>query len=368
MDPLTQGTLGAALPQAVARRARMGLATVAGFLGGMAPDLDVLIRSSEDPLLFLEYHRQFTHSLVFIPVGAAIVAAFLWALWGRRRDWPPAQIYGFCLLGYATHALLDGCTTYGTLLLWPFTDQRFAWNTVSVIDPLLSVPLAALVVAARMSGRSLFARIGLAWVLTYLSLGLLARDRAQEEGLRLAAARGHAPERVDAKPSFANLLVWKLIYREGDYYYVDALRLGARPCVYAGEKVAALDLARDFPDLDPASQQARDIERFRWFSMGYVAIDPAYPDRVMDLRFSLLPNEIRPLWSIEIDPQAGPGDHVVYRTHRSDRGDAPRRFGLMLRGEPLPAEVTAAGARAARQAAACQLASAASSAAPVSTP
>jgi hypothetical protein len=85
MDPLTQGTLGAALPQATAGRARMGLATLAGFAGGMAPDLDVLIRSSEDPLLFLEYHRQFTHSLVFIPVGAAVVAALLWAGWGWRR-------------------------------------------------------------------------------------------------------------------------------------------------------------------------------------------------------------------------------------------------------------------------------------------
>jgi len=34
-----------------------------GFLSGMAPDLDILIRSSTDPLLSLEYHRQFTHFL-----------------------------------------------------------------------------------------------------------------------------------------------------------------------------------------------------------------------------------------------------------------------------------------------------------------
>jgi inner membrane protein len=346
----------------------MGLATLAGFLGGMAPDLDVLIRSREDPLLFLEYHRQFTHSLVFIPVGAAVVAALLWAMWGRRRGWPPRQVYVFALLGYATHALLDGCTTYGTLLLWPFSEQRFAWNAVSIIDPLLSVPLLALVALARLSGRALFARIGLAWVLAYLSLGVLARDRAQDEGLRLALARGHAPERVDAKPSFANLLVWKLIYRDGDYYYVDALRLGAAPCVYRGERVAALDLARDFPDLDRNSQQARDVERFRWFSMGYLATDPADPQRIMDLRYSLLPNEIRPLWSIEVDPQAGDRQHVIYRTHRSGRDGALRRLALMLRGKPLPADATApAGPRGARQAAACQLASAASSAAPVST-
>ena len=70
MDPLTQGALGAALPQSTAVRGKYaGSAGLFGFLAGMAADLDVLIRSSSDPLLFLEYHRQFTHSLVFIPVG-----------------------------------------------------------------------------------------------------------------------------------------------------------------------------------------------------------------------------------------------------------------------------------------------------------
>ena len=71
MDPFTQGTLGAALPQATRHRADIGAAGALGFVSGMAADLDVLIRSSSDPLMFLEYHRQFTHSLIFIPVGGS---------------------------------------------------------------------------------------------------------------------------------------------------------------------------------------------------------------------------------------------------------------------------------------------------------
>ena len=63
MDPLTQGVLGASLPQASTARSYVGIAGLFGFIAGMAPDLDVLIRSDTDPLLFLEYHRQFTHSL-----------------------------------------------------------------------------------------------------------------------------------------------------------------------------------------------------------------------------------------------------------------------------------------------------------------
>ncbi len=314
----------------------MLLATLCGFLAGLAPDLDVLIRSAEDPLLFLEYHRQFTHSLVFIPVGAALVALCLWLVL-RRSSTSFRRIYFFCFLGYATHALLDACTTYGTLLFWPFTDRRFAWNNVSIIDPLLTVPLLFGIALAAWRKQAMFARVAFAWVLVYLGIGVLARDAAREVGHEIASARGHTPLELEAKPSFANLLLWKIVYRTHDGYHVDAVRLGAPPRVYEGEVIRALDLARDFPWLDPDSTQGRDVERFRWFSMGYLAADPEYPNRIMDLRYSLLPNEIRPLWSIELDPQNS-ARHVRYLTHRQSGPDAFSRLVTMLRGEDLPGE------------------------------
>ncbi|MFT5657456.1 MAG: inner membrane protein, partial [Gammaproteobacteria bacterium] len=81
MDPLTQGVLGAALPLAAARRSDHLVAVgILGLLSGMAPDLDVLLRSSSDPLLYLEYHRQFTHSLVFIPFGGLLCCLLLYRI------------------------------------------------------------------------------------------------------------------------------------------------------------------------------------------------------------------------------------------------------------------------------------------------
>ncbi|MEE4277855.1 MAG: metal-dependent hydrolase [Halieaceae bacterium] len=335
MDPLTQGALGASLAQGAARREAMGLATLAGVLGGMAPDLDVLIRDGEDPLLFLEYHRQFSHSLIFIPIGAALVAVALHAVLGRRRGWSLKRVYCFCLLGYATHALLDACTSYGTQLLWPFSDARFAWNNVSIIDPLVTLPLLLLITASLRTGRALFARLALLWTLTYLGLGgVTARNAAEAEGYRLAASRGHDAVRVEAKPSFGNILLWKTVYRAGDHYYVDAVRLGFPVRIYEGDSIAALDLARDFPWLDAGSLQARDVERFRWFSMGYLARDPERRDRIIDLRYSLLPNEIRPLWGIVLDETAQYTEHVAYETRRDADPATWRRFWSMLRGLP----------------------------------
>ncbi len=330
MDPLTQGALGAVLPQSAARGRQAASAGLLGFLAGMAADLDVLIRSSTDPLLFLEYHRQFTHALIFIPVGGLICALVLHALLGRRRGLLFRQSWAFCTLGYATHALLDACTTYGTMLFWPFSDARIAWNTISIIDPLFSVPLLAGIVLSATRQRSHYARLALLWACCYMALGLVQRNNAQEMGYALAAQRGHTPQRLEAKPSFANILVWKIVYATPERFYVDAVRAGLAPRVFPGASVAKFEVERDMPWLDQASQQARDIERFRWFSNGYIARDPVNANRVIDIRYSMVPNEVAPLWSLELRPGANPEAHAAYRVHRdADRAGASRIWQML---------------------------------------
>ena len=126
MDPISQGTVGAAFAQSSANKNNIVKISVIGFIAGMAPDLDVFIRSSTDPILFLEYHRQFTHSLFFIPFGALMVTFFLYPLF--RKTMSLKTVYLASFLGYATHGLIDACTSYGTLLFWPFSNERVTWN------------------------------------------------------------------------------------------------------------------------------------------------------------------------------------------------------------------------------------------------
>ncbi len=330
MDPVTQGVLGAAAPKSVAPPEHARIACLLGFLAGMAPDLDVLIRSPEDPLLFLEFHRQFTHSLVFIPVGGFVVGYLLHRLYAARRGLSLRSSVLYCTLGYGTHALLDACTTYGTQLLWPFSDQRFAWNTVSVIDPLFTLPILLLVGIGAWRRKALLARLALAWAIAYPTLGLVQRDRAEAVGWALAERRGHAPIRLEAKPSFANLLVWKVVYETDRHYHVDAVRAGYELTTFEGGKVPKLNVARDFPWLMPGSQQALDIERFRWFSNGYLAVEPGNPYRITDIRYSMVPNEIKGLWSIELDPAADQSSHVGYVVARNADERAMNSFRAML--------------------------------------
>jgi inner membrane protein len=331
MDPLTQGALGAALAQAAPTKTKnIGIAGGLGFLSGMAADLDILIRSSTDPLLILEYHRHFTHSLVFIPAGALLVALAIHYLMKRRWQLRFFQTFVFCTLGYATHALLDASTSYGTRLFWPFSDERIAWGFVPIIDPLFTGPLIALCVVSILRQSPRFAWAGILWVGIYLSLGALQHSAALAMGNQIAASRGHSPIRFEVKPSFANILVWKIIYETAQDFYVDAARIGIGPRKFYGTSIPKLDLDRDFPWLDANTQQARDIQRFRFFSKGFVAVDPERPNRIMDIRYSLVPTEIKSLWSIEVSPYAEPAAHVIYRTHRDDVGESADKLWQML--------------------------------------
>ena len=330
MDPLSQATLGAAAAQSAITKSDLTRIGLVGALAGMAPDLDVLIQSSTDPLLQLEYHRQFTHSLIFIPVGALLCAIAFWPL--MRCHMSFKAIWLTALTGYATHGLLDACTTYGTLLLWPFSDARIAWNTISVVDPVFTLPLLGFVIAAVVKKSQFIGRLGMAWVAFYLSIGVIQEERAMAAGEALAAQRGHAPILVSAKPSFGNLLLWKTVYEYDDRFWVDAVRAGGHVTIIEGDHVARLNLQSSFPWLDTDSQQARDVERFRWFSNDYLAVDRNDPLLVVDMRYSHLPNEIKGLWGIRLDPDASADEHVTWIARRSADSERLEQLWAMLKG------------------------------------
>jgi len=330
MDPVTQGTLGAALSQSIANPRRLRAFTLAGAVGGLAPDLDIFISSATDPLLYLEFHRQFSHSLIFIPFGAGICALVLYGFLRRRLQW--WEIYLACLLGYATHGLLDACTSYGTQLFWPFSDARISWNWISVVDPLFSVPLMLLVVFAARYRRRVFAIVGLSWAVVYLVVGAVQHQRATETALQLAEERGHIPVRITVKPGFGNILLWKAIYEHDGRYHVDGIRAGFSPTVCEGERADRLELPRHLPWLAASSQQYADVQRFRRYSDDWLAMDREDPLYVVDVRYSALPNRIDALWGIKLNALASADTHAIYHVVSSRRSEMLGQLVGLLQG------------------------------------
>ena len=330
MDPLSQGTVGAAFAQSVANKNNFFKIGFIGFLAGLIPDLDVLIQSSTDPILSLEYHRQFTHSLFFIPFGSLIFAFLIFPL--VKSSLSLKTVYFSSLLGYATHGLLDACTSYGTQLFWPFSNERVSWNNISIVDPLFTIPILIFLGIAIKTKKKIFSFFGIGWIIFYLSIGFVQYERALSAAIELATMRGHNAERLTLKPSFGNLILWKSIYQHKESFYVDAIRIAQSSTLYLGESIKAFDYQHHLPDLDKESQQKKDIERFRWFSQDYLGYDKE-KNIVTDVRYSMIPNQIAPMWGLVVDDQRGINEHAIWWTSRSLDQSQLDLFKDMLKGK-----------------------------------
>jgi len=334
LDLLTQGLLGGTLALAVAGKQESRSAAITGFTAALVADADILIGASGDPLLNLEFHRHFTHALIFIPVGALIAALLLWPLLRKRLGFK--RIYGYAFLGYATSGLLDACTSYGTHLLWPFSDERIAWSIIAIVDPVFSLVLLTGLILGFRYCKPVPARVGLALAGVYLLIGLWQHENALRYATELAEQRGHELQRIIVKPTMANLVLWRSVYQSGGLFYVDAIRVGlGSERIYRGESAQIFNLARDRPELGRDSVLARDIERFSRLSNGYVVPDPGRVNVLIDIRYSMLPISITPMWGIDLNV-ASKAEHAKFEVYRDRPDNARDLFLTMLLGRDLP--------------------------------
>jgi inner membrane protein len=324
-----------AVAMMVAPRGYRRQAALAGLAAGLLPDADIFIRSEADPLLAVEYHRHFTHSIAFQPITALLAASIAWLLLLGKTPWRP--LFLPALAAGLSHIICDAWTSYGTRLWWPFSDTRVAWDMVSIIDPIITLPLLAGVIYGLWRPQSRAVPAALCVVVLYLGLALVQQGRAMAALERIAAERGHTMERVTVKPSFANIVVWRGLYQSGGHYHSVAIRPGLlETAVVDGDSLPVFDVAAARVRLGENSRLARDLGRFAHFSDHWVA-EVAAPDgttRVLgDVRYSMLPQRMRPLWGIAVNAAAAdqPAPWMNLR-----RISGPDRGGLwqLVKGDP----------------------------------
>jgi inner membrane protein len=196
-----------------------------GAAAAVFPDID-FVGFTIHPLRYLaDWHQGPTHSLLLLPLWAALLAAAYCALTRKRAVF--AEAAAIAAFGLATHLLLDALTAYGTQLLWPLSTQRFALGSVFVIDPwFILLAAAALLFALAGRRRAAFATL----VLTGLYLAALAT--LQQRALALARAAQPGAERIAALAQPYSPFNWKLIAVRGDQYHVAHVNLiGHAPLV-----------------------------------------------------------------------------------------------------------------------------------------
>ncbi|MFN5805922.1 MAG: metal-dependent hydrolase [Opitutales bacterium] len=332
MDPLTHAVLGISAGLVLRpKETPVAAAATAGLLAGMAPDLDVFIRSPGDPLVSFRWHRHFTHSFAFMPVIATATALFTaWCF--RRREGAGWKALWLPALGAVlTHLLCDACTSYGTMLLWPFTPARIAWDCLPIIDVTCTLPVLGLAAFAWRRGSRRAAAFGLAWFTAYAGLGVMQHARAETAVRGWLESRGVRPERLAVKPTFSNLLVWRAVWLHGGRWEA----AGVRVAPWSAPEIAPGDSRRAYspegPDAPPAgSRGAKMVAEFSEFTGGWNSVDRRDGEVfVGDIRFATLPTSARPLWSVRLPPDGSTAD--VFFDRRIEDGDWGR-FGSLLTG------------------------------------
>jgi inner membrane protein len=162
VDFVTHAAVGALVGRAVAPRdaepSRARRAALVGALVSVAPDADHVLEWV-DAEAYLVNHRTATHSVVVL--GAAVLVV---AIWGGENRARRAVLGGLAL---ASHLLLDVLTPFGTMLLWPFSDERYAADVLPIVCPWFTAAsvLAAVIAVlapARFGRPRLMACFGLA--------------------------------------------------------------------------------------------------------------------------------------------------------------------------------------------------------------
>ena len=177
MDTFTHGITGALIGKSLAPQKESRLVILAVTLGSIFPDTDFFSNLFvTDRLARLEVHRGVTHSLVALP-AFALLFGLLTCLWTRKRRWLfYSSLYA---AGIASHILLDVITSYGTMVWAPLSNVRVAWDTVFIIDLILTsiVLLPQLTAWTYASPSGALRRGSVAWLLLTLG-GFLAAGAA----------------------------------------------------------------------------------------------------------------------------------------------------------------------------------------------
>jgi inner membrane protein len=336
MDNLTHAALGLCAGLAVRRKSvPVAAAVTAALVAGELPDIDLLIRSAEDPLVAFRWHRHFTHSFLLWPLlaaGAAWLAAWIF----RKREGAGfVPLYGVALAAGLSHVLNDACTSYGTLVLWPFSDARIAWDCLPIIDLTLTLPLVILGIVSWRTGNRGWAVAGAAWFLVYAGMGRLQHDRAETA---LVAELGERPARLAVKPTVSNLVLWRGIWEKDGEWRTAAIHVGpfGDPVISPGETRRVWNPAD--PRNPAAGTPARALlDDFNRFTGGWNSIERAEDGGVLvgDIRFAMIPTRASPLWAVHL--RQGEPAHFEVRMDRRLREGDWGRFGALLLGrrEPL---------------------------------
>lgn len=344
MDPLSQAALGAVVAQSVGYRHLGFKAGVVGALAGAMPDIDVLFSINGDFIDQLISHRGITHSLFFGPVVGPVLGWLIYHHELRRNPHTdPKRLKWWMLsmsLAILSHPLLDLLTPYGTQLLQPFSNARFAINAMPIIDPLYTLILiAGLLLGWR--AKALYrpqhiAALTLLLSSTYLGYGWLLNTQAQQAAQTQLADAGIVDARVSAFPTIFQVHYRRVVARLPDRDLVGFYSTW-EPCIIDWHSAERVDQA-----LLSDYLESREGRVFDWFTMGWAHYQTTQAGNewqlsASDLRYGFDADPLRSVFSMSTRLSAGGRVLAPILAGRELPADAERSLVTLLTQTYAPA-------------------------------
>jgi len=294
MDSLTQIVLGAACGEIALGKKIGNKALLLGAIGGTIPDLDVFIGKLfySNSIDIMTFHRGFMHSLTFAFLGAFIFGYIAYKLYNSGKRWNTTTKKDWTWLFFLsifTHPLLDSFTPYGTQLFAPFSDYRVAFNTISVVDPLYTLPflfcmIVVLFFKRTNNKRLIWTKAGIYISSAYMLFTLGNKMYMDSVFKKSVEKAGVSYIRFRTQPTILNNFLWYGIAETNTdykiaYYSIFDLK-------NTTDKIITIE--KDTIILD---QKNADLKRLTWFSDHYYLIEKQEnPTKIIynDLRYVML--------------------------------------------------------------------------------
>jgi inner membrane protein len=299
MDSLTQIVLGAACGEIALGKKIGNKALLFGAIGGTIPDLDVFIGKFlyTNEVQTMAFHRGFMHSLLFAVLAAFLFGWFAYKLYNSskrkestvQKDW----IWLF-FLSIFTHPILDCFTPYGTQLFAPFSNYRVAFNTISVVDPIYTLPflicmLVVLFFKRTNAKRLKWTKAGIYISSFYLLFTLGNKFYIDSVFKKSFKKAGISMDRFSAQPSIFNNILWYAVAETKDKYHLTFYSLLDKSAT--ANNIISIDKNHDLIDMN-----ATNLKILAWFSNDYYRIskrEEIGTYKYTDLRYPMLnPNDL----------------------------------------------------------------------------
>jgi inner membrane protein len=169
---------------------------------------------------YLLSHRGVTHSLILLPAWALL---FSWILAKLLREpdrdgkagW--RALYGVTALALFAHIVGDLITSFGTIILAPFSDWRAAIGTTFIIDLWFSGIILAGLAFSAMFYRSRIPALAASVVLAgYVGFQYVQKERATELGMQYARSQAIPNARITVHPRPVSPFNWTVFVSDDE--------------------------------------------------------------------------------------------------------------------------------------------------------